>query len=82
MIASARRGVSAVDPAIVQLVRLVREDPWSPSAAAVRLQAVVDAAVLRRARGRVHRALLRRRGDLGERAQATLDAALTQGGTP
>jgi hypothetical protein len=75
--AGGRRRRDAVDRAIAELVRLVVEDTWTAVTAAVQLgRQVSDEAVLRRARSRVGWALAERSSIIGERAAATLDAAL------
>jgi hypothetical protein len=81
---SARKGAGdAVDLAMRRLVALVVAEPWYVTIAARELrQAVHDDAVLRRARARVSRALAERASDIGERAAATIDAALALTPTP
>jgi hypothetical protein len=71
------RRKDAVDLAIVQLVRLASDDTWTAGAAAIQLRDHVhDETVLRCARSRVGWALAERSSIIGERAAATLDAAL------
>ncbi len=66
-----------VERAIVELVRLIVDDTWTAVAAGVQLRRHVgDEAVLRCARSRVGWALAERSSVIGERAAATLDAAL------
>jgi len=75
------RRKDAVDLAIVQLVRLVADDAWTASAAAIQLRDQVhDETILRCARARVGWALAERSSVIGERAAATLDAALASPG--
>ncbi len=79
-----RKGAGdAVESAMRRLVALVVDDAWNVTTAAAQLrQAVHDDGVLRRARARVSRALAEGAGAIGERAAATLDAALALGLTP
>lgn len=77
MIAHRDRRPDPVDTAIVQLVRLVLDDSWSASTAAIVLcDLVEDQAVLRRARTRVAWAAADRASHVTERALATLDLAI------
>ena len=70
-----RRG--PIDAVLVALVRLVVDDSWTPAWAAERLREQVDdERALRRARDQVGWALADRPSAFGERAAATLDAAL------
>ncbi len=73
----------AVDSAMRRLVALVVDDAWNLTFAAAQLrEAVQDDAVLRRARARVAWALAERVSAIGERAVATIDAALALRFTP
>lgn len=66
-----------VDLVILELLRLVSDESWSPRRAAGTLRRrVPDESVLRGARRRVVRALAERPSRVARRAAATLDAAL------
>lgn len=66
-----------VDLVILELLRLVSEESWTPRKAAGTLRRrVPDQSVLRVARTRVVRALAERPSTVAHRAAATLDAAL------
>ena len=77
-----RYRLGTVDVAMRVVVRLVVDDAWSAIEAARQLrERVPDESVLRRARARVIRALAERAGLFGQRAVATIDAALALGPT-
>ncbi|WP_378526980.1 hypothetical protein [Nocardioides vastitatis] len=67
-----------IDRAVLELVRAVSADNWSPETAADRMREVAagDPALLRHLKARVARAQLRRSTGLDARAAASLDLAL------
>lgn len=68
---------SAVDRAMVHLVRLALAEDWDQTAASTRLRETVgDARVLRRMATRVESALADRASEVAQRAASTLRAAL------
>lgn len=82
-----RRRWSRVDRAVMELVRLVRDEHWSEVDAAAELRRQGhDATVLTMARARVAAATIERGSVYGDRAIATVNAALVpsadEGGSP
>jgi len=72
-----KRACSRVDRAVLALVRLVHEEGWSDAAAAAELWRQGHGAhALLLARARIAAADADRHGRYGDRALATLDAAL------
>jgi hypothetical protein len=72
-----QRRRSRVDLAMVLVVRLANDPSWVVAAAAAQVRSQVsDPWVLRCARARVAATLAKHRSAVGERAMATLDAAL------
>ena len=69
------------DQALVELVRIVMADGWTPDKAAKELNSSVrnDRRVLRLLRARVAKTMLERPTRMGERASVTLDRALPSG---
>ena len=71
------RNWSAIDRAMVHLVRLILAEDWDQAAAAARLREMVDdPRMLRRMASRVERALADRSSEVAERAAVTLRGAL------
>jgi hypothetical protein len=70
--------------AVLQVVRVVLDESWSPQFGAKRLLELVDGDldVLRRARARVLRGAAQRTTGVTERALVTLDLALRAGTLP